>query len=402
MISKDEETPPTLSIITQEEDEMHHQFLHNGSQSPLGLGLRVVDYSEFSGNHLNFVHLNHEDNFFQSADGSSMPQQQEGGLPLLSFANNNNNNNAFYESNNYSHQHIQLLHPQFHHQAAVDHQNLHYRDIQQHSPQNLNLIESVSFNNLIHDNFNVHNGMKKLEFNANIKKSQLMNQKILKNQQPNASLSQHVTAGGGKKKGTKSVIDEIPDEIWECILCSCKSHMTPLKRRGSDGKRNLCNACYVRLRVRKERSERGISRPVIPDGGYITFNKKKTPVLKHVQKRSQPQLIQQKFDSIGNYMPEPNITFQYQQHQSYPIQLAQQITMPVHPLENNREIAIDRFSTTEPNYYTESTQMKYNQHNELYYPHNYNWETQNDLGYYHEPIALEDTLYTTDVNNNHV
>lgn len=68
------------------------------------------------------------------------------------------------------------------------------------------------------------------------------------------------------------VDDMIPDELWECVLCSVKSHMTPLKRRGEDGKRvgsqvlmqNLCNACYVRLRVRKERSERGTSRPVLP------------------------------------------------------------------------------------------------------------------------------------------
>lgn len=59
--------------------------------------------------------------------------------------------------------------------------------------------------------------------------------------------------------------DEVPDELWECVLCHVKAHMTPLKRKNPvDGKRNICNACYVRQRVRKERSERGMSRPILP------------------------------------------------------------------------------------------------------------------------------------------
>jgi len=65
-------------------------------------------------------------------------------------------------------------------------------------------------------------------------------------------------------------LEEIPDDVWECVICKVKPNETPLKRRGPDGIRNLCNACYVRLRVRRERAERGISRPVIPVGGFPT------------------------------------------------------------------------------------------------------------------------------------
>lgn len=48
---------------------------------------------------------------------------------------------------------------------------------------------------------------------------------------------------------------------WRCKECNAKESDTPLKRKGADGKRNLCNACYVRWRVKCEKAERGSARP---------------------------------------------------------------------------------------------------------------------------------------------
>lgn len=40
---------------------------------------------------------------------------------------------------------------------------------------------------------------------------------------------------GKRRKRVTEV--EVPDNEWECVLCKVKAHMTPLKRRGEDGKR---------------------------------------------------------------------------------------------------------------------------------------------------------------------
>jgi hypothetical protein len=39
------------------------------------------------------------------------------------------------------------------------------------------------------------------------------------------------------QRKAKRVEEVVPDALWECVLCSVKANMTPLKRRGPDGKR---------------------------------------------------------------------------------------------------------------------------------------------------------------------
>lgn len=56
--------------------------------------------------------------------------------------------------------------------------------------------------------------------------------------------------------------------IWNCVKCGVNEKQTPLKRKNTDGKRSICNACYVRNRVQAERAERGISRPILT--GFMT------------------------------------------------------------------------------------------------------------------------------------
>ncbi|KAJ3029518.1 UNVERIFIED_CONTAM: hypothetical protein HDU68_011911 [Siphonaria sp. JEL0065] len=68
----------------------------------------------------------------------------------------------------------------------------------------------------------------------------------------------------GKKRAKKGKNDDMaPGEEWKCVSCGAGEADTPLKRKGPDKKRNYCNACYVRWRVKVERSERGSARPVV-------------------------------------------------------------------------------------------------------------------------------------------
>ncbi|KAI8832513.1 hypothetical protein BC829DRAFT_89574 [Chytridium lagenaria] len=78
------------------------------------------------------------------------------------------------------------------------------------------------------------------------------------------------TRKGSPKRQQKKAQDDCdlaPGEEWRCVECGVREHETPLKRKGPDKKRNLCNACYVRWRVRAERAERGSARPVLSDSG---------------------------------------------------------------------------------------------------------------------------------------
>ncbi|KAJ3017957.1 UNVERIFIED_CONTAM: hypothetical protein HDU68_011392 [Siphonaria sp. JEL0065] len=69
----------------------------------------------------------------------------------------------------------------------------------------------------------------------------------------------------GKKRAKKGKNDDMAfGEEWKCVSCGAGEADTPLKRKGPDKKRNYCNACYVRWRVKVERSERGSARPVVP------------------------------------------------------------------------------------------------------------------------------------------
>ncbi|KAI8804698.1 hypothetical protein BJ742DRAFT_442084 [Cladochytrium replicatum] len=70
-----------------------------------------------------------------------------------------------------------------------------------------------------------------------------------------------------KKAEKKKEEDEVSGEDWRCVHCGVRADETPLKRRGPDGKRNICNACYVRWRVKMERAERGTARPILQAGG---------------------------------------------------------------------------------------------------------------------------------------
>lgn len=76
--------------------------------------------------------------------------------------------------------------------------------------------------------------------------------------------------------------EEIPDELWSCALCQVKASMTPMRRRGADGRKSLCNACYTRQRVNRERSERGTSRPIINDQGVATFRQRQDMPVNHL------------------------------------------------------------------------------------------------------------------------
>ncbi|KAJ3110156.1 hypothetical protein HDU96_006861 [Phlyctochytrium bullatum] len=82
--------------------------------------------------------------------------------------------------------------------------------------------------------------------------------------------------GKGSKRQHKRAQDDLdlaPGEEWKCVECGVREHETPLKRKGPDKKRNLCNACYVRWRVRAERAERGSARPVLSENGqYAASN----------------------------------------------------------------------------------------------------------------------------------
>jgi len=64
------------------------------------------------------------------------------------------------------------------------------------------------------------------------------------------------------KSKTKKVIDPENDD-WKCKMCGCPAKHTPLKRTGRDGKKSICNACYIRERTQQERAERGSARPVL-------------------------------------------------------------------------------------------------------------------------------------------
>ncbi|KAI8845643.1 hypothetical protein BJ741DRAFT_644182 [Chytriomyces cf. hyalinus JEL632] len=72
-------------------------------------------------------------------------------------------------------------------------------------------------------------------------------------------------AANRKRRGRKSKAD-VPDSVhdfgWKCVQCGAGEADTPLKRKGPDKIRNYCNACYVRWRVKVERSERGSARPI--------------------------------------------------------------------------------------------------------------------------------------------
>ncbi|KAJ3311679.1 hypothetical protein HDV04_003824 [Boothiomyces sp. JEL0838] len=48
---------------------------------------------------------------------------------------------------------------------------------------------------------------------------------------------------------------------WKCVKCGTLEKDTPLKRKGPDGTRSYCNACYVRWRVKSEKAERGSAIP---------------------------------------------------------------------------------------------------------------------------------------------
>jgi len=61
---------------------------------------------------------------------------------------------------------------------------------------------------------------------------------------------------------TKKVVDP-EDDDWKCKNCGCPAKHTPLKRTGRDGKKSICNACYIRERTLQERAERGSARPVL-------------------------------------------------------------------------------------------------------------------------------------------
>ncbi|KAJ3228864.1 hypothetical protein HDU81_005824 [Chytriomyces hyalinus] len=73
-------------------------------------------------------------------------------------------------------------------------------------------------------------------------------------------------AANRKRRGRKSKAADVPESVhdfgWKCVQCGAGEADTPLKRKGPDKIRNYCNACYVRWRVKVERSERGSARPI--------------------------------------------------------------------------------------------------------------------------------------------
>ncbi|KAJ3205365.1 hypothetical protein HDU83_000093 [Entophlyctis luteolus] len=72
-----------------------------------------------------------------------------------------------------------------------------------------------------------------------------------------------------KKTKQRQKDDDLSISDWKCVQCGATEAETPLKRKGPDKKRNYCNACYVRWRVKVERSERGSERPVISGGSTV-------------------------------------------------------------------------------------------------------------------------------------
>jgi len=64
-----------------------------------------------------------------------------------------------------------------------------------------------------------------------------------------------------KTKSKQSVEPE--NDNWKCKNCGCPAEHTPLKRTGRDGRKSICNACYIRARTQQERAERGSARPVL-------------------------------------------------------------------------------------------------------------------------------------------
>ncbi|ORX48111.1 hypothetical protein BCR36DRAFT_329681 [Piromyces finnis] len=64
------------------------------------------------------------------------------------------------------------------------------------------------------------------------------------------------------KTKSKKIVDP-EDDDWKCKNCGCPAKHTPLKRTGRDGKKSICNACYIRERTQQERAERGSARPVL-------------------------------------------------------------------------------------------------------------------------------------------
>ncbi|OUM58930.1 hypothetical protein PIROE2DRAFT_64102 [Piromyces sp. E2] len=65
-----------------------------------------------------------------------------------------------------------------------------------------------------------------------------------------------------EKTKSKKIVDP-DDDDWKCKNCGCPAKHTPLKRTGRDGKKSICNACYIRERTQQERAERGSARPVL-------------------------------------------------------------------------------------------------------------------------------------------
>ena len=71
--------------------------------------------------------------------------------------------------------------------------------------------------------------------------------------------------GKQEKAGKKPLASDMKtadeDKDWKCVNCKCPGNLTPVKRLGPDGKRNICNACYIRGRASKERGMKGSARP---------------------------------------------------------------------------------------------------------------------------------------------
>jgi hypothetical protein len=73
------------------------------------------------------------------------------------------------------------------------------------------------------------------------------------------------------KTKSKKVVDQ-EDDDWKCKMCGCPAKHTPLKRTGRDGKKSICNACYIRERTQQERAERGSARPILSTTVPMTTN----------------------------------------------------------------------------------------------------------------------------------
>jgi len=73
------------------------------------------------------------------------------------------------------------------------------------------------------------------------------------------------------KTKSKKVVDQ-DDDDWKCKMCGCPAKHTPLKRTGRDGKKSICNACYIRERTQQERAERGSARPILSTTVPMTTN----------------------------------------------------------------------------------------------------------------------------------